>query len=275
MIAVTFDALPMTRALWTYLLAAFFSVFAWAGDGTRDKPDWGAYFAEFGATGTLVVVDERQTPAATWVFNRDRSTRRYSPASTFKIPHTLFALDAGAAADEFQVFKWDGVKRSFDGHNQDQTLRCAMRNSTLWVYQRFASQIGEAKARVYLKNSHYGNADPSASRGDYWVDGNLSISAMEQIAFLRKLYRNTLPFKVEHQRLVKDLMVKQATSDWILRAKTGWEGRYGWWVGWVETPEGADFFALNIDTPRRLEDLPKREQIVRAVLHSMGLLEPD
>ena len=70
-------------------------------------------------------------------------------------------------------------------------------------------------------------------------------------------------------------MVKQATSDWILRAKTGWEGRYGWWVGWVETPEGAVFFALNIDTPRRLEDLPKREQIVRAVLHSMGLLEPD
>jgi beta-lactamase class D len=46
-------------------------------------------------------------------------------------------------------------------------------------------------------------------------------------------------------------------------------------VGWVETPQGAVFFALNIDTPRRLEDLPKREQIVRAVLRSMELLEPD
>jgi beta-lactamase class D OXA-2 len=40
---------------------------------------------------------------------------------------------------------------------------------------------------------------------------------MEQIAFLRRLFRNTLPFKVEHQRLVKDLMIKQATSNWILR----------------------------------------------------------
>lgn len=80
---------------------------------------------------------------------------------------------------------------------------------------------------------------------------------------------------MEHQRLVKDLMIKQATSDWILRAKTGWEGSYGWWVGWVELQEGSVFFALNMDTPRRLEDLPKREQIVRAALRSMGLLDSE
>lgn len=262
----------MIRRLWTVVLVSVISGVAVADDRTIDKPDWGKYFSQFNATGTLVIVDERQSPPVTLVFNRDRSVRRYSPASTFKIPHTLFALDAGAVADEFQVFKWDGVERSFSGHNQDQNLRSAMRNSTLWVYQRFAKHIGEAKARLYLRDSKYGNADPSTSRGDYWVDGNLRISATEQIAFLRKLFRNELPFKVEHQRLVKDLMIKQATSDWILRAKTGWEGSYGWWVGWVESHEGSVFFALNMDTPRRLEDLPKREQIVRAVLRSMGLL---
>lgn len=261
--------------LWTILLASVLSGTALADDRAVDRPDWGAHFAKLGATGTLVIVDERRTPAATLVFNRERSTRRCSPASTFKIPHTLFALDAGAVADEFQVFAWDGVKRSFAGHNQDQTLRSAMRYSTLWVYQQFARQIGEGKARVYLRNANYGNADPSAGRGDYWVDGNLRISAVEQVAFLRSLYRNALPFKVEHQRLVKDLMVRQATSERILRAKTGWEGSYGWWVGWVESQEGAVFFALNVDTPRRLEDLPKREQIVRAVLRSMGALDSE
>ena len=265
----------MTRTIRVFLLVAFFSSVAMADDGTLDKPEWGAHFAAFGATGTLVVVDERQTPAATLVFNRDRSTRRYAPASTFKIPHTLFALDAGVVADEFQVFAWDGVKRTFAGHNEDQDLRSAMRNSTLWVYQRFAHEIGEARARGYLRDSNYGNRDPSAQSGDYWVDGNLRISAMEQVAFLRRLFRNTLPFKVEHQRLVKDLMIKQATSDWILRAKTGWEGHYGWWVGWVELREGSVFFALNMDTPQRLEDLPKREKIVSAVLRSMGLLDSD
>lgn len=265
----------VTRGFRAILLALVFSCPALAGERVSERPDWGAHFVASGVAGTLVVVDERRTPAATLVYNADRARRRYSPASTFKIPHTLFALDAGAVADEFQVFAWDGVKRSFPGHNQDQDLRAAMRNSTLWVYQGFARQIGEARARAYLRAIDYGNADPGSPRGDYWVDGNLRISASEQVAFLRKLFRNTLPFKVEHQRLVKDLMIRQATPDWILRAKTGWEGSYGWWVGWVETADGAVFFALNIDTPRRAEDLPKREQIARAALRSMGLLQTE
>ena len=82
-------------------------------------------------------------------------------------------------------------------------------------------------------------------------------AAQEQIAFLRKLYHNELPFRVEHQRLVKDLMIVEAGRNWILRAKTGWEGRMGWWVGWVEWPTGPVFFALNIDTPNRMDDLFK------------------
>jgi beta-lactamase class D len=79
---------------------------------------------------------------------------------------------------------------------------------------------------------------------------------------------------VEHQRLVKDIMIGEAGRDWILRAKTGWEGRMGWWVGWVEWPAGPVFFALNIDTPDRTADLPKREAIARAVLRSLGALPP-
>lgn len=256
-------------------LIALLSSIALADGHTVERADWGKYFAEFDASGTLVIVDERQIPPTTQVYNPDRAARRYSPASTFKIPHTLFALDAGVVADEFQVFAWDGVKREYEGHNQDQTLRSALRNSTLWVYQRFAQQIGEAKAREYLQRIHYGNADPTASHGDYWVDGNLKISALEQVDFLRNLYRNRLPFSVQHQLLVKDLIIKQATPDWILRAKTGWEGSYGWWVGWVEHQQGAVFFALNLDTPRRLEDLPKREQVTRAVLQSIGALDTE
>jgi beta-lactamase class D len=209
------------------------------------------------------------------VHDAARAQARYSPASTFKVPHTLFALDAGAARDEFQVFKWDGVPRSWPGHNQDQTLRSAMRNSTLWVYQGFAREIGEPRARRYLRDIGYGNADPTAPSGDYWVDGNLRISALEQVEFLRRLYRNELPFRVEHQRLVKDLMINEAQFQWILRAKTGWEGRYGWWIGWVEWPTGPVFFALNIDTPGRDKDLGKRQSITRAVLRSLRALPTD
>lgn len=240
-----------------------------------ERADWKKHFDDASASGTIVVIDERAASKGTFVYNPTRAKAQYSPASTFKIPHTLFALQHGAVHDEFQVFPWDGVKRTFSRHNQDQDLRSAMRYSALWVYQRFAKQIGESQARSYLRSIEYGNADPAAATGDYWVDGNLRISAQEQIAFLQKLYRNQLPFAVEHQRLVKDLMIVEADYEWILRAKTGWEGRYAWWVGWVEWREGPVFFALNIDTPRRTEDLAKRQVIAKAVLRSIQALPQD
>lgn len=178
--------------------------------------------------------------------------------------------------DEFQVFSWDGRKRGVESWNRDQTLRDSMRNSTVWVYQMFARQIGEAREQEYLRRIAYGNADSSGGIDRFWLDGGLRISALEQVAFLQRLYRNDLPFPVEHQRLVKDMMIIEAGPDYVLRAKTGWgartEGQLGWWVGWVERAEGAVFFALNIDMPNGGADVPKRQAIARAILESINAL---
>jgi beta-lactamase class D OXA-2 len=266
----------MAVPIFVILFSGFvLSTFAHSQEVGLERSDWGRYFTDFQAKGTIVVADDRQADRAALVFDPARSKKRYSPASTFKIPHTLFALDAGAVRDEFQVIHWDGVKRSFAAHNQDQDLRSAMRNSAVWVYERFAKEIGAGKARSYLKEIAYGNVDPSTRNGNYWIEGSLAISAQEQIAFLRKLFRNELPFPVEHQRLVKDLMITEADRNWVLRSKTGWDGNMGWWVGWVEWPTGPVFFALNIDTPNRMDDLFKREAIVRAILRSIEALPPN
>jgi len=242
-----------------------------AAASTTQRPDWSALFASANARGTIVVLDERSKTPATWVSDAARAERRYSPASTFKIPHSLFALDAGVLRDEFQVIRWDGVVRSNPSWNEDQTLRRAMRRSTVWVYERFARQLGDRQEATYLRRIDYGNAEVGGGQ-PFWVEGNLAISAHEQVRVLRRLYRNELPFRVEHQRLVKDVMINEAGDDWILRAKTGWSGRVGWWVGWVEWESGPVFFALNIDTPNRLDDLPKRQDIVRRILRTMGAL---
>ena len=266
----------MAIRIFAVLLSAFALIsFSHAQGDVQERADWARFFNDFQAKGTIVVLDERPAAPALTVFDRARSEKRYSPASTFKIPHTLFALDAGAVRDEFQVFRWDGIERSFAAHNQDQDLRSAMRNSAVWVYELFAKEIGESRARRYLEQIGYGNARPSTKEGNYWIDGELAISAQEQVAFLRKLYRNEQPFQVEHQRLVKDLMIVEAGRNWILRAKTGWEGRMGWWVGWVEWPGGPVFFALNIDTPNRMDDLHKREAIGRSILRSIEALPPE
>lgn len=245
---------------------------AFAQLNSEEHPDWQAFFDNYAAQGTIVVLDERKNNGKLMVFNEPRSKQRLPPASTFKIPHALFALDAGVVKDEFQVFPWDGVERSFAVHNQDQDLRSSMRHSAVWVYELFGQQIGQEKARQYLSKIDYGNADPSGDTSTYWIDGNLRITAQEQIRFLKQLYLNKLPFDEAEQRLVKDIMIVEAGKEWILRAKSGWEGEVGWWVGWVEWPTGPVFFALNIDTPNRLEDLYKREAITRNVLQTIEAL---
>lgn len=238
-----------------------------------EQPHWEKFFDQFEAKGTVVICDERPGSTADMGYHLDRAKMRFSPASTFKIPHALFALDAGVIRDEFEWIRWDGTERAYPAWNRDQNLRSSMRHSVVWVYQGFARAIGEGREREYLEQVNYGNRDPTG--GDpFWVEGNLRISAHEQIDFLKKLHRNKLPFSVAHQRLVKDVMIVEAGPDWILRGKTGWNGSIGWWVGWVEHPTGAVFFALNIDTPNRAEDLPKREGIARAILVSMGALKP-
>ncbi|WP_341237757.1 class D beta-lactamase [uncultured Limnobacter sp.] len=237
-----------------------------------ERPEWKTFFEQHNAEGTLVVLDQRTPGAIVQVHNPKRASTPYLPASTYKIPHALFALEHGVVKDEFQVFKWDGKKRDFDVWNSDHNLRSSMRGSVVWVYQWIGQQIGEKAARTYLEKAGYGNADPSGGKDGYWLDGNIRINAFEQIQFLQKLYTNSLPFKLEHQRLVKDIIIVEAGKDWILRGKTGWEGRFGWWVGYVEWPDGPVFFALNIDTPNRIGDLPKREAITRAVLRSINAL---
>lgn len=117
------------------------------------------------------------------------------------------------------MFRWDRTQRDIEPWNRDQDLRSSMRNSTVWVYQQFARELGEERERQYLSKVRYGNADPSGGIDTFWLSGNLRISAEEQVAFLQRLYRNELPFRVEHQRLVKDVMIVEAGRHWILRAR--------------------------------------------------------
>jgi beta-lactamase class D len=240
----------------------------------QERADWVRHFEAAGVGGTIVVVDERN--GGRWVSNAERARTRFLPASTFKISHALFALDAGVVRDEFQMFEWDRTERPIQGWNADQDLRSSMRHSVVWVYEEIARAIGEERERQYLRRIDYGNADPSGGIERFWLDGALRISAEEQVRFLQRLYRNALPFEVEHQRLVKDVIIVEAGRDWILRAKTGWRARVepqvGWWVGWVERPDGAVFFALNIDMPNGAADLAKREGIARAILRSIDAL---
>ena len=125
--------------------------------------------------------------------NADRCAKRLPPASTFKVPHALIALETGVLQDEHEVRKWDGTKQRVESWNQDQTLDTAMRYSALWFFQGTARRIGPERMKDWLGRLKYGNQDSSGDITRFWLGGPLLISGDEQLDFLARLYRDELP----------------------------------------------------------------------------------
>jgi len=122
----------------------------------------------------------------------DCSTR-LPPASTYKIPHALIALETGVIT-ETTVKKWDGVRHPDQPKwNQDHTVLSAMKPSVLWFFQAMAPAIGAARAHEWLERFHYGNADTGGDIRQYWLNGRLRISPDEQLAFAKQFYSAALP----------------------------------------------------------------------------------
>ena len=79
------------------------------------------------------------------------------PASTFKIPNSIIALETGIVQDENTILKWDGAKRNLQLWEQDLSFRDAFQYSCVPCYQEIARKIGEKKMREFLtKLDHLG-----------------------------------------------------------------------------------------------------------------------
>ena len=101
---------------------------------------------------------------------------------------------------------------------------------------------------------------------------------MEQIGFLRRLYRGRLPFSVHAMATVRDIMTTEVGNDYRIRAKTGWavtdgDLNPGWWIGWVEKPDNVHFFASVLQTRSPGPDFGSaRLSVVRETLRAQGIL---
>lgn len=120
---------------------------------------------------------------------------RVSPASTFKVPHALAALDAGVIGGPSSRLKFDGIGKWPPASRRDHTLASAIRHSVVWYFQKLAVRLGTQRERDYLQRFAYGNMDSSSGLTTFWLGGSLLISPDEQMAFLRKLYAGNLPVR--------------------------------------------------------------------------------
>ncbi len=240
------------------------------------QQDFTRYYDEYGVKGSFLLYDLNKGEYI--CYDSVRCSEQFIPASTFKIFNSLVSLETGAVADENEIIKWDKVERDFKSWNQDLNMRLAIKYSAVWFYQELARRVGEERMQHYIDTGGYGNRDISGGIDRFWLDGKLRISQYEQIEFLKKLYNDSLPFSERSMNIVKDIMLNEDTLGYKLRAKTGWAMRIkmniGWWVGWVESPNGnVYFFANNIESENPTENFIKgRIEITRKILKELNIL---
>ncbi len=228
---------------------------------------------EAGVQGTFVLYDAYQ-----FVFvghNQVRAQKRFIPASTYKVPHTLIGLSEKAVANVDEVLPYGGKEQPLKIWEKDMSLREAIKISSIPIYQELARRIGLERMGLNLAKLQYGNAETGSEVDTFWLRGPLKISAQEQTIFLTKLALGLLPYPKELQEQTCEIVFLEQGAGWQLFGKTGTAKQspvdIGWWVGWVETPQGIYAFALNIDMPSE-SDAPKRVEIGKACLKALGIL---
>ncbi|WP_224361444.1 penicillin-binding transpeptidase domain-containing protein [Hyalangium versicolor] len=220
-------------------------------------------------------------------------SKRLPPASTFKVPHALIALETGVLSGPEEVRRWDGTRYDIQAWNQDQTLDTAMRRSALWFFQGTAKQIGRERMTDWLGRLRYGNQDTSGELTQFWLNGTLRITPEEQLDFMARLYRNELPVSERSREIVKRTLAQGPDTvantrsgialygPWkdgaVLSAKTGFarlesEGDVTWLVGHVQTPRGAYVFVSSVATPTRQQEPPAALVSGIAALKDLGVL---
>ncbi len=230
-------------------------------------------FTERNINGTIII--SSLDGKTEYTYNKVRAEKRFLPASTFKIPNTLIALNEKAVLNEKEIIKWDGKDKGWSAWNKDQSLETAFPISCVWFYQELAKRVGNIKYILHLNKLNYGNKKTGHDVTTFWLDGELAISAREQIEFLKKLYKEDLPYKKNNIRLLKKLLIVEKNSRYIIRAKTGWATRikkqHGWYVGYVETHQKIWFFAMNLDICKK-SDAAYRKEITMEALKIKGII---
>jgi beta-lactamase class D len=207
-----------------------------------------------------------------------RSGEGRLPASTFKIPNSLIALETGVVEDpDKDVFKWDGVKRPIEAWNKDHTMRSAIAASAVPVYQEIARRIGQERMQKYVDLFEYGNRNIGGGIDQFWLTGDLRIDPVQQVDFVDRLRRRVLPISQRSQDLVRDILPVTKVGDATIRAKSGLLGAesgnpsLGWLVGWVEKGDAQTVFALNMDC-REQRQIADRMTLTQACLRDIGAI---
>ncbi len=265
-------------------------------DNIVTQNQWASIFKKYGVDSACFELADNNHDQIL-IYNLARASKRYSPASTYKIMNSLIGLETNVALDENLTLKWDGTVHSRVEWNKDMNMREAFKVSCVWYYQELARRIGRVEMQKYLDTVRYGNKRMGPNVDDFWLNDTLQISADEQVGFIKKLYFDKLPFSQRTQRIVRSLMLQEDSTHYKLYYKTGtnWttvnnkDNILAWIVGFVEKREIQKgvitkkeetnykpyFFAFNFETPDTSMNFREaRINILKEILRERKILTP-
>jgi len=238
-----------------------------------------------GYKGTIVVYDSQQDNY--FIHNIERANRRFSPFSTYKIANSIIALETKVLGSTEEQFIWDTSSYPVEQWWPRQwlkshTMRSAIKFSVVPFYREIATRVGKKRMQEFVEKFNYGNKDISSGEDDFWLNGSLSISAMEQIEFLRNFYNNSFWVSPQTISAVKDILVQEESSQYRLSAKTGagtgidsvnLQRALGWYVGYVEKGTHCYYFAMNIEGESFDKIIAPRKSITMQTLRHLKIIE--
>jgi len=200
------------------------------------------------------------------------------PASTFKVPNSIIALETGLVDNEESILVWDGRPRDQKIWERDLTLKQAFHLSCVPCYQKIARSIGVARMKRYTRKFDYGTLDIHKQNIDrFWLEGKSKISQFQQINFLRQFNQKQLPISDKTFVTMKRMMVMDTVNDYVLRGKTGWAVRNGndngWFVGYLQKGGKSLYFAVNVEPSDGLETVEFLKGRKRVMLGALAALE--
>jgi beta-lactamase class D len=217
--------------------------------------------------------------------NAVRAQQRFIPASTYKIPNSLIALETGVAKGADHMIPWDSAVKPAKGFwspewSKNHTLRSAIRSSVYWYYQALAREIGAERMQKYVDQFDYGNRNIGGGIDQFWLHGELRISPNEQVRFLEKMYYGKLGLSARSTRIVKEILVLEEGADYRLSGKTGTADvtatrELAWLVGFVEREGEVWFYALNMEGEQVWEQWgksSKRVALLRSLLQQLEII---
>jgi beta-lactamase class D len=272
--------IKLTTILLFFFLTGLLISFEDVGDVNVDLSE---FFIEYHVKGSFILFDKKKNQFKR--YDSERCSERFIPASTFKIPNSIIAVEEHIVENANSLLKWDSIESGNQLWDKDLTLKEAFRVSCVPCYIRIANKVGDINYKKYLEKFDYGNKSTTVETDDsnlkiaFWLIGELKISQEEQISFLRKLYDYKLPASTHSIDVTKEILIDEKKDNYILSGKLG-RGKIskdgkeiGWYVGYVEKGDNVYFFATNFESTNPSDNFGSaRKDITLKVLRKLKVI---